>query len=38
MSDIYSEQGIKESFDADEIDSAEYAFMLGYLKSGEENV
>jgi hypothetical protein len=31
--DIYSEQGVDDFFDNDEIDSREEGFMLGYLAS-----
>lgn len=31
--DIYTEEGVNEFFDNDEIDSREEGFMLGYLSS-----
>lgn len=31
--DIYTEEGVNEFFDNDEIDSKEEGFMIGYLSS-----
>ena len=33
VGDIYSENGMEDSVDNDEIDGAEEGFMLGYLES-----